>query len=118
DRVLARALAAGREVRRGRARVALQVAAIAIERVPRDVEAERLLLEREELLGAPRLELGVGLAVTERRVVATARAFEWLGLHEAEQRRLAAASIALLGRAALERGIEHREQLRAMVTTR
>ena len=44
-------------------RVAREVAAIAIERMARDVEAERLLLEREQLLGAPHLDLGIGLAL-------------------------------------------------------
>ena len=52
-----RAAPRSRLVRRGR--VAHEVAAIAIERVARDVEAERLLLEREQLLGAPDLDLGV-----------------------------------------------------------
>src|SRR3569623_3303577 len=74
-----------------------------------DVEAERFLLEREQLLGAPRLELGIDLALRDRGLRGLRRD------EQAEQRRLSAPAIALLGRAALQRCIERRQQLRAVV---
>src|SRR5512142_3236712 len=74
------------------------------------VEPERLLLEREQLLGAPLLDLGIRLALRRRRAGRLRRR-----LHEPEQRRLPAAPIALLGGATLERRIECREQLRAVI---
>ena len=85
---------------------------VAIERMAGDVEAERLLLEREQLLGAPLLELGVA----SRPAPAPAPALRRLGRGEqAEQRGLAAPPVALLGRAALERAVDRREQLRAVM---
>src|SRR5690606_23293403 len=117
DRVLAGALRAEREIARGRRGVAREVAAIAIERVPRHVEAQGLLLEREQLLVTPDLDLWVGLTLPDRRSSIRTRC-RARRCEQTEQRRLPAAPVALLGRAALERCIERREQLRAVVAAR
>src|SRR5262249_34041476 len=77
------------------------------------------LLEREQLLVVPRLELGVRLTLARRARAATGRRVQRLHRgQQAEQRRLPAASIALLGRAALARGIERRAQPRAGMAAR
>jgi hypothetical protein len=96
------------EVAGGGRGVAREVVAVAIERVARDVEAERLLLERQELLGRPRLDLGIGLALGRGAGRRRRRG------DQAEQRGLAALAVALLAGALLERGVERGQELRAV----
>src|SRR5262249_20350630 len=96
-----------REVAGRRAGVARDVALAAIERMAADVKPQALLLEREELLWVPRLDLGVDLRLRLRGLGA--------GRHdETEQRRLLAATGALRLRRALHGRVEGLEELRAV----
>src|SRR5581483_8486355 len=76
-----------------------------LERMPRDVEAEDLLLLRQPLGVGERREVR-----QHARRVDRARA----GLAEAEQRELPDRRLLLLERRLLERAVEHRRQLRPM----